>query len=118
MNELEKIAALLAADGRQIKYGVLTNETADGLIAIRTGESQVTSAHMGDIQSVTYPNILVCVYHSDFLSGFKLMETLKATIKAAVKDTVHIVHTLDREAEYDSINKKYEFTSQFKIIKI
>ena len=118
MNILEKLCALLTAEGRQIKYGVRTEETADSLIAIRTGESGASAKHLHDAADVSYPVVVLSVYDGDFMEAYRLLETLKAEIKAAVKDSVHILHLRDRETKYDGTAGSYELSAEFKIIKI
>lgn len=118
MNILEKLCALLTAEGRQIKYGVRTEETANCLITIRTGESGTPAAHLRDAADVSYPVVILSVYDGDFMSAYRLLETLKAEIKAAVKDSVHILHRRDRETKYDAAAGRYELSAEFKIIQI
>ena len=116
MNHLEKLYALLTKADRQIKYGILTDETADPLITLQSGDSFPSGSHIGDVKAVEYPTVIVSVYSTDYLAGFGLSRTLKGEIKSALKDNTKIIHTRDDGSAYDKEKSKYLFKSHFKII--
>lgn len=116
MNFLEKVCALLAKEGRQIKYGTYTTESADPLVTLEVGESLPNTSHLGDQSPVEYQVLIVGVYSSDYLVGFNLLETIKSELKTAQKTTVSLTHIGNLASEYDKDTTKYIFKSKYKII--
>lgn len=118
MNALEKMNALLAKEGRGIKYGAFAGETTDPLITLQLSDSLPSVSHLGDARAVSYPAVLISVVCSDYLVGYDLSEQIKAEIKAAQKATLQIVHLADAESDYDKEAAKHILKSKYKIIKI
>lgn len=116
MNFLEKVNALLAVEGRTIKYGTMTSETSDPLVTLEVGDSLPSIGHLGDRKEVEYRILIVSVYAESYLAGFDLLEILKSELKSAKKDTTQLVHTGDSASEYDKDKQRYVFKANFKII--
>lgn len=116
MSFLEKVYTLLAKEGRQIKYGTYTTDSADPLVTLEVGESLPNFSHMGDQPAVEYQFLIVGVYSSDYLAGFNLLETIKSELKAAQKTTVRLYHVGNLASGYDKDTTKYIFKSKYKII--
>lgn len=118
MNSLQKLKQLLEKEGRVIKFGVLTDEQDSELITLSVGDSANTFNALGDDQSILYPTISVNVYSTDYISGYDLLSQLKSEIKAALKDSMTLIHIKDIESEFDKDKHRHVFKSHFKEIQI
>ena len=116
MSFLEKVFTLLTKEGRHIKYGTYTTESADPVVTLEVGESLPNFSHMGDQPAVEYQFLIVGVYSSDYLTGFNLLETIKSELKEAQRTTVRLYHVGNLASIYDKDTTKYIFKSKYKII--
>jgi len=71
MSFLEKVFTLLTKEGRHIKYGTYTTESADPVVTLEVGESLPNFSHMGDQPAVEYQFLIV---------GFTVRITLQDSI--------------------------------------
>lgn len=116
MNYLQKIYALLSKEGRTVKYGVMTDETAPLLVTIAADEDAESTPCLGENGFSRIACVLVSVYAADYLEGWTLSQTLDEELKSAVKDTVFLTYDKALGSDYDESKARYVFKTRYKII--
>lgn len=116
MNNLEKINALLAKEGRTIVYGEPESATAETVVSLSLGDGDEALSALGDSARATYTTVDITVYAVDFLTGYDLLLAIRNEIAAAVKSTVSIVFKRFLASKYDAALARHILNSQYKII--
>lgn len=113
MNALEEVVSAITKQGRTVKLGVMTNETADPLITVKTVGNVSGAMQLGGGTSADYRMIDVSVYSADYLAGMELICQLKAELVAG---GCNLVSYTDKGSAFDKDRERYVFTYEFKQI--